>query len=169
MNAFLWVGLGCTAVLLVALVLDGLDDAFDALDLGPSWLSLPVLAAFGGAFGWVTGALVGALGPVAVVIGLVAGLVFGAATVRFSAFFSDMPTDHTETEADMLGSLGRVVEAPQAGRYGAALLSRPSGPVKVACTSEVTLAVGTPVVVVDVTSSTLVAVEPFDADAALGP
>ncbi|CAN5638183.1 hypothetical protein BH24ACT4_BH24ACT4_23070 [soil metagenome] len=167
MNGFLWLGVACTVVLVIAIVLDGLDDAFDALDLGPSWLSLPVLAAFGGAFGFVTGALIGGLGPAALVLGGLAGLAFAAATVRFSAAFTDMPTDHTDTQADLLGSLGRVVEAPRSGRYGAALLTRPSGPVKVACIAEDHIAVGTPVVVVDVTSSTLVTVEAFDPYAAL--
>lgn len=169
MNGFLWLGVVCTALLVLAVVLDGLDDAFDALDLGPSWLSLPVLAAFGGAFGWVTGALVDPLGPVAAVAGAAAGVGFGVVTVRFTSAFTDMPTDHTEAEADLLGSLGRVVEAPEPGRYGAVLLTRPAGPVKVACMADVPLAVGTRIVVVDVSSSTLVTVEAFDADAALGP
>ncbi len=168
MNAFLWVGVACTALLVLAIVLDGLDDVFDALDLGPSWLSLPVLAAFGGAFGWVAGALIGALGPSALILGALAGVAFAAVTVRFSAAFTDMPTNRTDTAADLLGSLGRVVEAPQSGRYGAALLTRPSGPVKVSCMADAPIAAGTPVVVVDVTSSTLVTVEAFDADAALG-
>lgn len=169
MNGYLWLGLACTALLVLAVVLDGFDDALDALDLGPSWLSLPALAAFGGAFGLVTGALVDTLGPGALVAGVVAGLAFGAATVRLSSVFRDMPTDATDTAADMLGSLGRVVEAPQAGRYGAALITRPAGPIKVACIADDPLAVGTRIVVVDVTSSTLVTVEAFDPDIALGP
>ncbi len=168
MNGFLWLGAACTALLVIAVVLDGFDDAFDALDLGPSWLSLPVLAAFGGAFGFVTGAAIGPLGPPAVALGLVAGLVFGAATVRFSSAFIDMPTDPTEAQADLLGSLGRVIESPQAGRYGAVLITRPTGPIKVACIADGPIAVGTEIVVVDVTSSTLVTVEVFDPESVLG-
>ncbi len=72
MNGFLWLGVACTVVLVIAIVLDGLDDAFDALDLGPSWLSLPVLAAFGGAFGFVAGALIGGLGLAVLVLALIA-------------------------------------------------------------------------------------------------
>ncbi len=170
MNGFLWLGAASTALLVIAVLLDGLDDGFDALDLGPPWLSLPVLAAFGGAFGFVAGAAVGALGgPLAIVLGVVAGLAFGAATVRFSSAFVDMPTDPTETAADLLGSLGRVVESPAAGRYGAVLVARTTGPVKVACIAPGPIPVGTEVVVVDVTSSTLVTVEPFDAGPAIGP
>ena len=62
----------------------------------------------------------------------------------------------------MLGSLGRIVTPPTRTRYGEVLLSRPAGPVKVACTAPRLLAAGTEVVVVDVTSSTLVVVESFD-------
>lgn len=169
MNGFLWLGIGSTAVLVVSVVLDGLDDALDALDLGPSWLSLPVLAAFGGAFGFVAGATVDPLGTtLAVVLGVLVGLVFGAATVKFSSVFIDTPQS-TDTANDLLGSLGRVVEAPRVGRYGAALLTRPSGPVKVACIADDAIPVGTEIVVVDVSSSTLVTVVPFDTDIALGP
>jgi hypothetical protein len=73
-----------------------------------------------------------------------------------------MPTDRTDTEADLLGSLGRIVTPPAAGRYGEVLLARPAGPVKVACIAAEALPAGTEVVVVDVSSSTLVTVEPFD-------
>lgn len=163
MNGFLWLGIACTAVLIVAIVVDGLDDAIDALDMGPSWLSLPVIAAFGGAFGFVTGALVDTTGSIAAMgIGTVAGVGFAAVTVRFSSAFMDMPTDPTETQGDLLGSIGRIVEPPAHGRYGAALLQRPAGPLKVACIAPTTIATGTEIVVVDVTSSTLVTVEVFD-------
>jgi hypothetical protein len=73
-----------------------------------------------------------------------------------------MRTDVTDTEASLLGSLGRIVTPPAPGRYGEALLDRPAGPVKVACTAAGPLPAGTEVVVVDVVSSTLVAVEAFD-------
>lgn len=168
MNGFLWLGAACTVILVIAVLLDGLVDAFDALDLGPPWLSLPVIAAFGGAFGFVAGAAIDPLGPFAIALGVLAGLGLGAATVRFSSAFVHMPTDPTETAEDLLGSLGRVVESPAAGRYGAVLITRPTGPIKLAAIAEGPLAVGTEVVVVDVTSSTLVTVVPFDHDA-IGP
>jgi len=162
MNLFLWLGAISTVLLVVAVVLDGLDDAFDALDFGPAWLSLPVLAAFLGAFGFVTGALVDAVGPVALVAGVVAGLLFGFGAVRLSRAAMDMPTDPTDAAADLLASFGRVVTPPALGRFGEVLLDRPAGPVKVACLSDEELPAGTAVIVVDVTSSTLVTVTAFD-------
>lgn len=169
MNGFLWVGLISTGVLLVSLVFDGLGHAFDSIDafdsleiLDGDWLSLPVIAAFLGAFGFVTGALVDPLGSVALLAGLAAGVAFGFAAIKLARGFRDMPTDPTETEADLLASLGRIVIAPAPGRYGEVLLTRPTGPVKVACTAEEAITAGTAVVVVDVRSSTLVAVETFD-------
>lgn len=162
MNGFLWLGVACTAVLVVAIVFDGLDDAFDALDIGPSWLSLPVVAGFLAAFGFGTGAFYGSLGAVALVPGAAAGVAFGYAALRLTAAVIDMPTGRTDTEVAMLGSLGQVVTAPRPGRYGEVLLARPTGPLKVACTAATDIATGTEVVVVDVTSSTLVTVQPLD-------
>ena len=162
MNGFLWLGVACAVLLVAAIVFDGLDEAVDASDFGPDWLSLPVLAAFGGAFGFGTGAFWDALGPVALVPGVAAGLVLGWGAVRFGRAVMHMPTDATETQAGMLGSLGRVVTPPAADRYGEVLLTRPTGPVKVACTADAPLPIGTEVVVVDVSSPTLVVVAPFD-------
>ena len=162
MNAFLWVGVAGTLLLAVAVLVDGLDDSFDALDVGPGWLSLPVLAAFLAAFGFGAGALVGAVGGLAIVPGVLAGAAFGALAVRLTAAAQGMHTDPTDNEASLLGSLGRIVTPTAPGRYGEALLTRPAGPVKVSCTAPEPLAAGTEVVVVDVVSSTLVVVEAFD-------
>jgi hypothetical protein len=164
MNGFLWLGIACTAVLVVAVVFDGLDDAFDALDVGPSWLSLPVVAGFLAAFGFGTGAFYDPLGPLALVPGILMGIGFGWLAVRLTSAVIHMPTGRTDTEVAMLGALGRVVTSPQPGRYGEVMLARPTGPLKVACTASEPLAVGTEVVVVDVLSSTLVTVEAFDVD-----
>jgi hypothetical protein len=163
MNGFLWVGVVCVLLLVVAVVFDGLDESFDALDLGPSWFSLPVLAAFLAAFGLAAGALYDGLGSVAVVPGVAVGVGFGWLAARLSTAAINMPTDRTDTEADMLGSLGRIVTPPATGRYGEVLLDRPAGPVKVACTAADALPAGTEVVVIDVASSTLVTVQAFDA------
>lgn len=163
MNAFLWLGVVSTAVLLAAILFDGFDEMFDALDLGSPWLSLPVIAAFLAAFGFVAGAAIGPVGlMVAIVAGVVAGVLFGFGAIRLSAMAMNMPTDVTDAEADLLASFGRIVTPTAPGRYGEVLLTRPAGPVKVACTAEVAIPVGTEVIVVDVMSSTLVAVEPFD-------
>jgi hypothetical protein len=163
MNAFLWLGAGSTAVLVIAVLVGGVDDAFDALDVGPDWVSLPVVAGFLGAFGFVTGAAIGILGPAALALGVVAGVLFGLGAIRLSRSVIDMPTDPTDAAADLLASFGRIVTPPTPGRYGEVLLSRPAGPVKVACIADDHLTGGTEVVVVDVTSSTLVTVEAFDA------
>lgn len=164
MNGFLWLGVLCTLFLAVSVVLDGLDASFDMFDIGPGWLSLPVVAAFLAAFGFGTGALVGSLGGVAVVPGTVAGVGFAALAARVTTAAIRMPTDVTDTESALVGSLGRVVTAPAPPRYGEVLLHRPSGPVKVACTASEPIPVGTEIVVVDVVSSTLVVVVAFDTD-----
>ena len=163
MNGFLWVGVVCVVLLIAAVVFDGLDESFDALDLGPAWLSLPVLAAFLAAFGLAAGAFYDGLGAAAVVPGVAVGVGFGWFAAWLTRAAIGMPTDRTDTEAAMLGSLGRIVTPPAAGRYGEVLLDRPAGPVKVACIAADPLPAGTEVVVIDVTSSTLVTVQAFDA------
>ena len=164
MNGFLWLGVLCTVFLAVSVLLDGFDASFDMFDIGPGWLSLPVVAAFLAAFGFGTGALVGSLGGIAVVPGIAAGVGFAALAGRLTAAAIRMPTDATDTESALVGSLGHVVTAPVPPRYGEVLLHRPSGPVKVACTATEPIATGTEILVVDVISSTLVVVVPFDTD-----
>lgn len=162
MNGFLWLGVACTLLLVASIVFDGIGDAFDALDVGPGQFSLPAVAAFLGAFGFGTGAFWDALGPVALVPGVAAGFALGWGALRLSRAAMLMPTDVTENQASLLGSLGRIVTTPAAGRYGEVMLVRPGGPLKVACTARTPLPAGTEVVVVDVLSSTLVSVAPFD-------
>ena len=162
MNGFLWLGVACTALLVIAILIDGVDEIFDALDMGGSWLSLPVLAAFLAAFGFATGAFIDRLGPPALAIGIFAGFGFGYGAVRLSKAVMHMPTDATENADDLLASFGHIITPTSPGRFGEVLLRRPGGPLKVACSSVQTLPAGTEVVVVDVTSSTLVTVEAFD-------
>ncbi len=164
MNGFLWLGVASTVVLLAAVLFDGLDEIFDAFDLGSPWLSLPVVAAFLAAFGFVAGAAAESVGlVVALAAGAAAGVLFGFVAVKLSTAAMNMPTDPTDAASDLLASFGRIVTPTAPDRYGEVLLQRPSGPVKVACTADSPLPVGTEVVVVDVRSSTLVVVEPFDA------
>lgn len=162
MNGLLWLGVISTVVLVVAVALDGVVDAIDALEIGPGWLSLPVLAAFFGAFGFVAGATIDALGPAALAIGAVSGAAFGFGAVRLSTALMNMPTDATDSDSDLLASFGRIVTPTAPGRYGEVLLDRPAGPVKVACIADEALPAGVEIVVVDVTSSTLVTVAAFD-------
>lgn len=162
MNGFLWLGVACTAILVIAILVDGADEIFDALDLGVSWISLPVIAAFLAAFGFATGAFIDEIGAPALGIGAVTGLGFGFGAYRLSKAVMHMPTDPTESADDLLASFGHIVTPTSPGRYGEVLLRRPGGPLKVTASSTESLPAGTEVVVVDVTSSTLVTVEPFD-------
>jgi hypothetical protein len=161
-NAFLWMGLVCTAILIASIVLDGLDDAFDAVDLGPPWLSVSAVLAFLGAFGFGTGAFVGDIGAAAAIPGLAAGVGFAWLAVKLTAAAIHLPTGSVDTEEAMLGSLGRIVTEVTPARLGEALLHRPAGPRKVACSADAALAAGTEIVVVDVRSPTLVHVQAFD-------
>lgn len=164
MNAFLWLGVASTLVLIVSLVIDGTDGIFDLLDgfdVGGDWLSLPVLAAFFGAFGFGAGAFYASIGLVAVLPGLAIGAVFALLTTRLVRLVDGGPQDRPESAASMLGSLGRIVTVPGPGTYGEVLVQRANGPTKLACRAKHILPLGTEVVVVDVSSSTLVTVEPF--------
>lgn len=163
-NGFLWLGVICTVILLLSIVVDSFEEVFEAVDLGPPWLSMSAVLAFLAAFGFGTGAFVGSVGAAAVVPGIAAGVGFGWLAVRLTAAAVHMPTGTTDTEEAMLGSLGRIVTTPAPGRYGEVLLHRPSGPVKVACTADAPLPAGTEIVVVDVRSSTLVHVDRFDVE-----
>ncbi|WP_421120716.1 hypothetical protein ACE2AJ_05265 [Aquihabitans daechungensis] len=164
MNAFLWLGVASTIVLIASLVIDGTDgifDALDGLDVGGDWLSLPVLAAFFGAFGFGAGAFYDSLGLIAVVPGAVLGVAFAVAAARLVRFVDGGPESTPETEASLLGAMGRIVTVPTAGSIGEVLLKRANGPTKVACRAKEPIPLGTEVVVVDVSSSTLVTVAPF--------
>jgi len=164
MNGFLWLGIVSGLVLFGTIVLGGLDEGFDALDWGPDWLSLPAVAAFVSAFGFGTGAFSDGIGGAAVLPGLAAGAGFGWAAVRLARAADTQPTQRTDRARDLLGSLGHIVTPPTAERVGEVLLDRPAGPIKVACSAAQPLPLGAEVVVVDVASSTLVTVEPFDSD-----
>jgi hypothetical protein len=162
MNGFLWLGVVSTAVLVLSIALDGFDLSFDALDLGGDWLSLPVVAAFLGALGFVAGATTGALGAVALLPGIAAGVAFGVAAVRLSTFIQGAEASGAERHEELLGTIGRLITPASSTAYGEVLLSRPNGPLKLACRAASPIAAGIEVVIVDVASSTLVTVEPFN-------
>lgn len=164
MNGFLWLGVICTLVLIVGVVFDSADGILDSVDLGPSWFSLPVVAAFLGAFGFGTGAFVGLSGAVALVPGTAAGVVVAWIALRLTRAARSMDTGVTETEEAMVGSLGRIVIAPTGERTGVVLLDRPTGPLRVACTADSPMSAGEEVLVVRVGSATLVHVESFAAN-----
>lgn len=162
MNGFLWLGVVSTAVLVLAVALDGFDLSIDALDVGGDWLSLPVVAAFLGALGFVAGATTGSLGALALLPGVAAGIGFGFAAVRLSSFISGEEHPSADRHEQLLGTIGHLVTPASSTAYGEVMLSRPNGPLKLACRATHQIAAGTEVVVVDVTSSTLVTVEPFN-------
>src|SRR5690606_18952118 len=97
---------------------DAFDDVFDAVDVGPPWLSMSVLLAFLGAFGFGTGAFVDAIGPAAAVPGVAAGVAFGWLAARLTRAAMHLPTGTVDTEEAMLGSLGRITTPPAPGRTG---------------------------------------------------
>lgn len=165
MNAFLWLGVASTVVLVISVVLDGSDGVFDLLDgvdLGGDWLSLPVLAAFLGAFGFGAGAFYDSLGWPAVLVGVVVGLAFAYGAMRLVRAVQTGDGAGADQAGGMLGTLGRIVTSPGPSSLGEVMLTRPNGPLKVACRSDRALPLGTEVVVVEVTSSTLVVVRPFN-------
>ncbi len=165
MNFFLWLGAASTGLLIVSLVIDGADGVLDMLDgveVGGDWLSLPVIAGFTGAFGFGAGAFYPSIGLAAIVPGLLIGLVFAVGVVRLIRFIEDGAHDPAETEASLLGSIGRIITATGPASYGEVLLPRANGPTKVACRATEVLPLGTEVVVVEVSSSTLVTVIPLN-------
>lgn len=172
---FFWVlgGIGVVLLLLSLLVDDVFEGIFDALDIdaGGGIFSLPVLAGFLAAFGLVGGVAGTAGAPVSVATaaGLGAGAVFGWATLRLTRAAVAMSTDATPTSAALLGMTGRVVTTIPAGRLGEVLVRQSGQPVKLAARSERDLSTGTEIVVVQVTSSTSVVVEPAEEFWELGP
>jgi membrane protein implicated in regulation of membrane protease activity len=144
----------------VALVFGLLVDDLD-VDLGPDWISLPVIASLLGAFGFV-GAAASAFGaptPVALALGTATGIALAVAASRLIRALMDMPTDSTMRSSDMVGRPGRVVTALTAERTGEVLVDHAGQRLKVAARGDEVLPVGAQVVVVEVLSPTLVVVE----------
>lgn len=154
--------------LLVGLVAGDID--ID-VDVGPDGLSLPALAALVGAFGFAGAGLlaVGVPTPLALAGAAVAGLALAVATARAVRGLVDMPTDGPVRTGDMVGRPGRVVTALTPDRTGEVLVDHAGQRLKVAARGVEVLAVGDRVVVVEVLSPTLVAVESHDRFWSPGP
>lgn len=159
MNPLLWLGVVSTLLLIVAVVFDA--DFLDSLEIGGDLLTLPVVAAFVGAFGFGAGAVSDQIGVLAVLPGIGAGVVFGWLAHRLTQAAIHMPTGVTDRNDSLVGSIGRIVTPNAPDRTGEVLLSRPTGPLKVAFRADTTLELGTQVVVVEVDSATLVSVTPL--------
>lgn len=149
------VGLG---VLVIGLLVGDLDVD---IDLGPDWVSLPVIAALVGAFGFIGAAVIalGAPAPVGLAAGAAGGVALAALTARLVKGLMHMRTDAPLRSSDLVGRPGRVVTALTADRTGEVLVSQAGQQLKLAARADETLAVGDEVVVVEVESPTLVRVE----------
>ena len=159
MTTFLIIGAVGLVAAVIGLFLGDID-----LDLGPDFLSLPVIAAVVGAIGFVGAAVVGAGGstPLALAVGAGAGLVLGLGTYRLARGLMHMPTDPTTRSEDLLGRPGRVVTPVAPDRYGEVLVDIAGQRVKLGARSMAEAPAGTDVVVIEVLSPTSVLVEPAD-------
>ncbi|HXH57473.1 NfeD family protein [Iamia sp.] len=159
MTLFLILGVVGLVSLVVGLLVGEVD-----VDLGPDWLSLPVLAALVGAFGFVGAAALSLGAPTVLAVGAggAAGLALAAATFRLARGLMHMATDAPLRSADLVGRPGRVVTALTAERTGEVLVSQAGQQLKMAARSDETITVGQPVVVVEIVSPTLVRVESHD-------
>jgi membrane protein implicated in regulation of membrane protease activity len=160
--------------LVVGLVVGDLDVD---VDLGPDWLSIPVLAALVGAFGFVGAAALSLGAPMvaALLVGAIGGLALAWAAARLTRGLMHMRTDAPVRSSDMVGRPGRVVTALTPAQGGEVLVRHAGQQLKLAARGDEVLRVGDQVVVVEVLSPTLVRVESHgrfwdhDADPSLAP
>lgn len=161
---FLVVGAIGLVLLVLSLVVGELDLGFGDLDAdGP--FSLPAIAALLGGVGFGGAAAVSLLpGSLPDVVGVLLALVAGLAVavplawgaVRLSRALRDMPTQETLTRHHLIGTQGVVVSpVPDLG-FGEVRLAVAGQQLKFSARSDVPLATGTPVYVVDTLSETSV-------------
>jgi membrane protein implicated in regulation of membrane protease activity len=164
-NGYFWMAAVALVVFGGSLVF---SDATEGLleDVGPDWLSLPVLATVFAAFGLAAGAVAGTGGPnlLAVPVGLAAGAGAGAVATRFIAAAMRMPTDPPVRHTDLAGKVGRVVTPISPARTGEVLVPLGGSTHKLTASAGAHLPLGTEVVVVEVTSPTSVVVTALELD-----
>jgi membrane protein implicated in regulation of membrane protease activity len=157
LTTFLWVcAIAGSLAALLGVLFDGAFDLFD-IDLGPDWLSVPVVGVGVGAFGvsaLTIDSLTG-LTALALLIGLVVAVAFVAATSKLLVALMRSTTDPTPTTETVVGATGRVV-TPIAGGRGEVLLTVAGYPRKFTATADEELAVGAGVVAVMSVSDTTV-------------
>ena len=169
MTVFLVLGIVGVVLLLASLLLgdlfEGLFSFLDGLELdldAGGLFSLPVIAAFLAAFG-LGGALAMSSTDETLAAGLVggalSGVLIGWIAWRLSHAVFRMHTDATPTSGDLLGTQGKVVTPLQGQGLGEVLVRLGGQPVKLSARAQADLAVGEPVVVVEVVSPTSVLVE----------
>lgn len=162
MDVFVVVGIVGAVLVVATLVLgDTLDGLFDAIDLGGGLLTTPVIGGFLAAFGFGTALTRDALGtPVAALVGVAAGLAFGGAAGLLTRALLRMRTDPTPRTADLVGRIGVVLTPVPLSGYGQVRVDAHGQRLQLSARSDVALAVGTQVVVVEVSSPTAVIVTP---------
>ncbi|MGH9150877.1 MAG: hypothetical protein ACRD03_00395 [Acidimicrobiales bacterium] len=166
MTVFLVVGIVGTAIIILSLVFgDLLEGVFDSIDVdaGAGALSAPVIgsflsaAGFGGALVMAatnSGALIGALGG-----GAVGSAIAGLALLLTRSLMR-MSTDASVRLEDLVARSGTVVTRIPDGGLGEVSLVHLGQRMKLNARAEVAVPTGTEVVVIAVTSSSSVLVEP---------
>jgi hypothetical protein len=149
-------------VLAAAVVLDGVTDALDVLDVG-GWLSAAAVGGFLAAFGFGGALSLGPLGTAgAVGVGAAAGLAAGAAAGLLTRHLTRMPTDATPRAADLAGVEATVLTGIAGGGYGEVWIRTGGQRVKLNARSDRPVAAGARVWVAEVLSPTAVRVVPVD-------
>lgn len=145
-------------VLVISLLIGEIDVD---LDLGPDWLSLPVVAALVGAFGFAGAALLELTGSTLAAIGggAVVGVALAAMTALMIRSLMRMRTDAPLRATDLVGRPGRVVTALTPDRSGEVLVHQAGQRIKLSAAGAETMTVGQEIVVVEVLSPTMVRVE----------
>jgi len=163
--AFLVIG-GIGVLVLAASLLVGDLCHFHFGDLhGDGPFSLAAIAGFIGAFGFA-GAIAASLVPAgtpSAFIAIVAGIAAAVPTAWFAGrlirLASNMRTDATPTQADLVGTMGVVVTPVPRDGYGEVRVSLGGQPVKLNARATEPIALGARVFVIEALSSTSVVVE----------
>jgi membrane protein implicated in regulation of membrane protease activity len=170
MTLFLGLGIAGIALLLFALIFDGLleslFDGFSAMEgLFDGWLSLPVIAGFTAMLGFGGAITLGTTGlgaAAATGVGVVAGAGAAWLTWKFSRALMRDQTDATPRGEDLVGSSGLVVTAIPAQGYGEVIVHLGGQPVKYAAKSATPVARGADVWVESTLSTTSLSVRPIE-------
>ena len=161
---FLIVGCVGVGVLLLSLVVGDLLHFGDVDADGP--FSLPAIAAYVGGvgfFGTIASSLLdGSTSGMQLTIALVAGLILAVplayGAVKLTRSLSNMRTDRTLTDEDLVGALGVVITPiPQTG-YGEVRVKLNGTDLKYSARAESPLPSGTPIFVINALSATAVEV-----------
>ncbi len=163
-TVFLVIGVLGLVVLLLSLFVGEFDLGLGDAD-GP--FSVPALAALLGGIGF-GGAAATTLLPadlsdavaalLALAVGLVVAVPLAWGAIRLSRALTDMPTQPTLTRHSLVGAQGVVVSAVPSPGYGEVRLALAGQQLKYSARSDVPLATGTPVYVVEALSETAVEV-----------